>query len=81
MDLQHFADERDAITRRYEYDDRSVIAADFGTVGDASVDVVDGTAIVVMDTEEGERQAELDLPEGDAQAFIKNGVLTIEVNA
>ena len=82
MDLQRFADEHDAITRRYRYDDdQSVIAADFGTVGNASVDVVDGTAIVVIETDGGERQAEFDLPEDDAQAFIKNGILTIEVHA
>jgi hypothetical protein len=63
--------------RQYEYGDGVVLAADMGPGTDASVDVVDGTAIVVVagDT------YDLDLPAGDAQAFIHNGVLTVEVNA
>lgn len=65
--------------RRYEYDEGMVFAADFGTTFDeGSVDVVDGTVIVVVDDE----QHEFDLPQGaDAQAFMKNGVLTVEIDA
>ena len=66
----------DVPVRRFEYDDGSIVlAADVGTDGDASVDVVDGTAIVVA----GSNQYDLEVPAGDAQAFIKNGVLSIEV--
>lgn len=66
---------RDDSVRRYEYDDHIVLAADVGPGTDASVDVVDGTAILVI----GDNQYEFDVPEGSAQAFIKNGVVTIEV--
>ena len=66
--------EDDVNPRRYEYDDREVVAADFGPGHDASVDVVDGTVIVVVDGE----QYDLDV-DGDPRAFISNGVLTIEV--
>ena len=57
-----------------------VIAADLGpSVADADVDVLADTAIVVTGAGEDEPQVELDLPEGDAEVFIKNGVLTIEL--
>lgn len=67
----------DVPVRQFEYDDSLVLAADVG-FGDTSVDVVGDTVIVVT----GDEQRELELPEGSgsaAQAFIKNGVLTIEV--
>ena len=69
------------LVRRYEYEDRTVVAADLGVAdGDASVDVVDGTAIVVIDGGENAVQEEFDLPAGRAaKAFIKNGIVTIEV--
>ncbi|SFS50215.1 DUF7127 family protein [Halostagnicola kamekurae] len=68
----------DQFARKYEYDDGSVIAVDLGTaVPEPSVDLVDGTVIVVADDE----QYEFDLPveQTDAHTFIKNGVLTIEL--
>jgi hypothetical protein len=73
-ELQQFGEE--VAMRRYEYDDGVVLAADFGPSGEAAVDVVDGTVIVVTHDD----QYELDV-EGDAKAFISNGVLTIEVDA
>nr|WP_247728877.1 Hsp20/alpha crystallin family protein [Halovivax limisalsi] len=66
------------MVRTYEYDDERVVVADLPTVEtDPSVDVVDGTAIVVT----GDRQFEIELPDGasDAHTFIKNDVLSIEV--
>jgi len=61
----------------YEYEDTSVLAADFGPGIDVSAEVVDSTVIVFVDGE----QHEIDLPEDvDAQEFMKNGVLTIEVD-
>lgn len=60
---------------RVEDDDRVELVADFGPGTDVAVDVVDETAIVVA----GDEQYDIDVPE-DAQAFITNGVLTIEVN-
>ena len=77
MHIEHFARESDHMVRRYEYEDGPVIAVDFGTSDDASVEVVDDTVIVVHEDE----QYELDVPRqaSDAQAFIKNGVLTIDL--
>ena len=57
-----------------EPDDGVVLAVDFGPSGEATVDVVDGTVIVVV----GDEQHEMDV-EGSADASISNGVLTIEV--
>lgn len=58
------------------------IVADLGPEADeATVDVLDDVAIVVLETETGVSQFEIDLPEsGVADTFITNGVLTIEVN-
>jgi hypothetical protein len=67
------------MARRYDYEDESVLAVDFGTAStDAAVDLVDGTVIVVDADDE---QYEFDLPDGatDAHTFIRNGVLTIEL--
>jgi hypothetical protein len=61
--------------RQYEYDDSYVMAADFGPGRDVTVDVVDDTVIVIHDGE----QYDVDVS-GDARAFIRNGVLTIEVD-
>lgn len=70
----------EVLYRRYEYDDETLFVVDLGAVtDDATVDVVDGTAIVVIETAQGPRQYEFDVPEGDAHTFISNGVLTIEV--
>jgi hypothetical protein len=56
-----------------------LLVADLGPGGDASVDGVEDTAIVVADGD----QYEFDVSGGEPgpEAFIKNGVLTIEVNA
>jgi hypothetical protein len=69
---QRFAD-GSVFGRRYDYADGTVFAADFGA-GEATVDVVDGTVIVVTDDE----QYEFEVP-GVARATINNGVLTVEV--
>ena len=68
--------------RRYEYEDRTVIAADLGVAeGEASVDVLDGLAIVVVGDGENAVQREFELPAGRAaKGFIKNGIVTIEVD-
>ncbi|MDL5362928.1 hypothetical protein [Halalkalicoccus sp. NIPERK01] len=66
-------DQRDVLVSRIEYDDGTVIAADFG--GDeVTLDVVGETAIVVA----GDRQVEFDLPEGASDVAVNNGTLTIE---
>ena len=76
--LEQFARRDGRMARQYEYDDGVVIAVDFDEFAtDASVDVIGGTVIVVL----GNDQYEFDLPgdASDAQAFIKNGVLSIEL--
>jgi HSP20 family molecular chaperone IbpA len=96
MNLEQFTRNEGQVARRYEYDDATVLAVDFGLEGaDASVDLVDGTVIVVVDgaerssadrssgdasLEDGE-QYEIELPEdvADAHTFMKNGVLTVEL--
>jgi hypothetical protein len=65
-----------ALVESYEYDDRTVIAIDLGPGTDPIVDVVDGTAILVVDGE----QREFDLPEEAVQAVNSNGVVTFEVD-
>lgn len=60
---------------RITYDDQTEIVADFGPCSRAAVDVVDGTAIVIVDDEQYDFTVD-----ADAQAFMHNGILTIEVN-
>ena len=68
--------------RRYDYDDSWVLAADVGaSAGDIDVDIVGTTAIVVADDGSEVSEAEFELPGGDATAEVRNGVVTIEVQA
>jgi hypothetical protein len=67
--------ERDVEVARREFDDRTEFVADFGPEREASVDVLEDTVIVVTD----EDQYELAV-DGEPQAFMRNGILTIEVN-
>ncbi|QLG48251.1 DUF7127 family protein [Natrinema halophilum] len=78
MTLEQFTREDGQLARRYDYDDGTVFAVDFGTDGtNATVDLVDDTVIVVLEDD----QYEIELPKTgeDAHTFIKNGVLTIEL--
>lgn len=69
------ADQHGAIVRTLEYDEKSVIAVDFGTeASDTSIDVVDSTAIIVTDGD----QFEFELPPEASDVSVRNGVLTIE---
>jgi hypothetical protein len=71
---QRFVD-GEVTERRYEYDDRSVLVADFGAGVDGTVDLVGDTAIVVVDDD----QYEFEVPAGvAARASMNNGVLTVE---
>ena len=74
---QQFAAADIEVSRR-TYDDAVVFAADFGPAADATVDVVGDTVIVVA----GDDQYEFDVDAGaEAEAFVQNGVLTVEVRA
>jgi len=76
MNLQQFQRESDVTYRVVETDGGVQHVVDLGAdATDASVDVVGDTAIVVV----GDDQYDLTLPEGDARAFMRNGVLTIDV--
>jgi hypothetical protein len=79
MSLKRISETDNVFTRRYEYDDEAVVAADLGVSGEATVDVLGDVAIVVFENEDGSEQVELELPDGEAEAFITNGVLTVEV--
>lgn len=72
--IQSVRSEIDGPIRHYEYADSDVIVADFGAV-DGSVDVVDETAIVVVDNE----QYEFSVPAGTASAVMNNGIVSVEV--
>lgn len=81
MTLDELTRSDDRLLRRYEYDDALVVAVDLGLPDDAiSVDFLDDTAIVVVREGGEETQYDVDLPAGESQAFMKNGVLTIEVS-
>lgn len=72
---ERFARREDAIARQYDYEDRTVFVADLGPGRDGSIDLLEGTAIVVV----GDEQYEFDVPEGEARASMSNGVVTVEV--
>ncbi|PSQ16727.1 hypothetical protein BRD00_09885 [Halobacteriales archaeon QS_8_69_26] len=76
MNLTQFARQSDRFVREYDYGETRVFAVDLGR-SDATVDVVDDTAIVAF--EDGD-QIDLSVPSGaEVDAFIRNGILTIEV--
>jgi len=64
------------IVRQYDYENETVLVADFGHV-DGSVDVVDGTAIVVLGEEDD--HYEFEVPEGASRGIMNNGIVSIEV--
>jgi hypothetical protein len=69
------ADRQGVTVRKYEYDDDTVIAVDFGVSPDElSVDIVDDTAIVVADGQ----QIEFEVPSDAQDVTINDGILTIE---
>ncbi len=74
-ELQSTAEEQTDITiSNREYEDESIIAVDFGPIpGKPSVDVFDGTAIVVV----GDQQFEFDIPSDADDVTVNDGILTI----
>ena len=77
MTLEQFARHNGHTVEQFDYGDERVVAIDFGAGAEASVDVVGDTVIVVF----GDEQREFDLPSdaADAHTFMRNGVLTIEM--
>lgn len=81
MSQHQFTSETERFLRRYEHEDRWVIAADLSAAdGDVSVDVVGTTAIVVVDHGDRESETEFELPGSAATVETNNGVLTITVD-
>ena len=80
---EHTIGGRTVHLRRFTYDDTAVVAVDFGSSAsdiEPDVDIVGETAIIVIDSPDGSEQFELDLPGPDAKVFMKNGILSIEVD-
>jgi HSP20 family molecular chaperone IbpA len=70
----------DIVVERHDYDEGTTVVADLARADeDISVDVVEGTAIVVVETGDGVLEREFDVPDGATRVFINNGVVTIEV--
>lgn len=74
MNLPEKLEQRGIEVGRREYGDHHELIADFGPNADITVDVVGDTVIVVAEEETYDLEVD-----DSAQAFIKNGVLTIEV--
>lgn len=75
MQLQQFIEGDEPFVTYLDTDDESTVVADFGAASEVSVDTLDGLALVTVDGE----TTEIDLPSDAERAFIKNGVLTIEL--
>ena len=68
-----------ALLRRYEYDDRWIVAADLGADAEnVSVDTVGRTAIVVVEGDGEPVESEFELPGPAASIEDANGVVTVE---
>ncbi|GAB3322109.1 Hsp20/alpha crystallin family protein [Haloplanus rallus] len=75
MVRQQYAGEDDRFVRRYDYEDGWVIAADVGAADDRlATDVVDGTAIVLVDDEV---ELEFEVPGSVESVDTNNGVLVV----
>jgi len=74
MGMKETLAEKSIEVSRYEYEDTVELVADFGIQHEESVEIVGDTAIIIIDGKQ--HDVELD---GGAQAFINNGVVTIEV--
>lgn len=62
------------MVRRYDYGGETVVAADLGRTGsEPSVDVVEETALVVVDG----KQFEFEVPDEADDVTVNGGVLTI----
>jgi hypothetical protein len=81
MNFDTLTEKQDAVVGRYDYGDERVLVADLGAAEDeGTIDVVDGTVILVLEGEDEAVQHEFEAPEGTVEkALINNGVVTVEV--
>lgn len=69
----------DTLFRRYDYEDRWVVAADVGANDETiSVDTIGDTAIVVIENGDEPIESEFSLPGSADSVSVTNGVLSIE---
>lgn len=69
------ADRQGVIVQEHEYEDETVIAVDFGVnTNELSVDIVEDTAIVVVDG----KQIEFEIPSDAEEVTTNDGILTIK---
>ena len=82
MTLKELPNGSSRAVRTYEYEDDTVLVADLRLPDEnLDLDIIDGTAIVVVTVDGEEHQFEFDLPDGDVtKAIINNGVVTIEIS-
>lgn len=76
MTLQQTLNQQGLESRKVDYDGRTAHILDFGPAASVSADIVGNTTILVVDDE----QYEITLAD-DAEVFVNNGVVTIEVDA
>lgn len=69
------------LVRQYNYPGRTVLAVDLPGERAASVDTVDGTAIVVVGEGGDAETFEFELPGEPVSATANNGVVVVEVAA
>jgi len=74
MDLQQLLADDERRVRAIENDD--VVVSDLGPATEATVEVLEDTAIVVFEDDE---TMEIELPAEVSDAVITNGVLTIDL--
>jgi hypothetical protein len=80
MSQQQFTGRNERFIRRYEYDDQWVVAADLGVPEEVvDVDIVGGTAILVIDHGDRITETEFELPGDEGTVEMRNGVLTITI--
>lgn len=80
MSTQQHVSREDRLVRRYEYDDRWIVAVDLPVSEEVvAVDVVDETAIAVIDLGDEVVETDIDLPGAAQRAEADNGVITVEV--
>jgi len=80
MNTQQHAGREERFVRRYEYDDRHVVAVDLPVAGESvEVEAVDETAIVVIDLGDEVVETDVELPGAAERVDATNGVVTVEV--
>ena len=72
--------QHDLYVSRTDHDDGWTLAADLHPLADdeVTVELIDETAVVAVDTPMLRTEIDIDLPDADATATLHNGVLVVE---